>query len=545
MLTYTSVSKAFDGQVALSDVTFSVERGERAAIVGANGSGKSTLLRLAAGELCPDRGAVTVAAGASTAYVPQDYALVAEEPVADYLKRRAGLLGLERRLRRLEREMIRGDGRAVEDYADAADRYAALGGWAFEARAARVLDDLRLPDGLLERPIGELSGGQQVRVGLAGVLAAEHDLFLLDEPTNNLDLPALEQLERFVTTSDATFVLVSHDRAFLRATATSVVALDEHSHTAELFGVPYAEYLAARERSLAARDQRYRDYLDEVGRLQRSIAKQRAAAGKDRDSRPRRDNDKFAQHFFAQRSHRQAGKSLRSLEQRLARVPEVEKPWEGWELRMRLDSAERSGDLVVAADRVVKRYGTFTLGPVTTEVRWRDRIAVAGHNGAGKSVLLGVLTGAVAPDGGEVRRGSGVRFGILRQGGFGAGMDAETTGLAAFQRAVGAAEAEARTLLAKFALGAVHVLRPVSTWSPGERCRLGLAILMAQGVNCLVIDEPTNHLDLEAQEELERALIGFGGTLLVVSHDRDFLDRVGVTRAWTLEDGDLVADEPR
>jgi ATPase subunit of ABC transporter with duplicated ATPase domains len=545
VLTYASVSKAFDGQVAVGDVTFSVDRGERVAIVGANGSGKSTLLRLAAGELVPDAGAVTVAAGASVAYVPQDYALIAGELVGDYLKRRAGLLGLERRLRRLEHAMASGDGQAVEDYADAADRYAALGGWAFEARAARVLDDLRLPEGLLERPIGELSGGQQVRVGLAGVLAAEHDLFLLDEPTNNLDLPALERLERFVATSDATFVLVSHDRAFLRATATSVVALDEHTHTAELYGVPYGEYLAARERSLAARDQRYRDYLDEVGRLQRAVAKQRAAAGKDRDSRRRRDNDKFAPHFFAQRSHRQAGKSLRSLEQRLARLPGVDKPWEGWELRMRLDTAGRSGDLVVAADRVAKTYGTFTLGPVTTEVRWRDRIAIAGHNGAGKSVLLGLLTGAVAPDRGGVRRGSGVRFGILRQGGVGADLDGETTGLAAYQRAVGAAEAEARTLLAKFALGAAHVLRPVSTWSPGERCRLGLAILMAQGVNCLVIDEPTNHLDLEAQEELEQALIGFGGTLLVVSHDRDFLDRVGITRALTLEDGSLVADEPR
>jgi ATPase subunit of ABC transporter with duplicated ATPase domains len=587
VLTYASVHKSFDGQVALSDVTFSVERGERVAVVGANGSGKSTLLRLAAGELTPDAGKVTLAAGASVAYVPQDYALVAEELAVDYLKQRAGLLGLERRLRRLERAMAEGDQAAADDYADAVDRYAALGGWAFEARAARALDDLRLPEALLQRPIGELSGGQQVRIGLAGVLAASHDLFLLDEPTNNLDLPALDLLENFVATDGATFVLVSHDRAFLRATATSVVAMDEHAHTAELYGVPYVDYLAARERSLAARNQRYRDHLDEVGRLRRAIAKQRTAAGKDKDTRRRRDGDKFAPHFFAQRSHRQAGKSLRNLEQRLARLPEVEKPWVGWELRLRLDSAERSGDLVVAADQVTKTYGTFTLGPVSTEVRWRDRIAIAGHNGAGKSVLLGLLTGTTEPEAGQVRRGSGVRFGVLRQGGQltswspdgrhrhdgrpggqadaadggraearpGSGGatapgngDAATgdaaTGLEIFQREVGAAEAEARTLLAKFDLGAGHVHRPVSTWSPGERCRPGLAILMAQGVNCLVLDEPTNHLDLEALEELEQALTGFGGTLLVVSHDREFLDRIGITRTWALEDGTLVADEP-
>lgn len=540
MLTFSGVSKAFDGRPALAGVTFSVPTGSRTAVVGVNGSGKSTLLRLAAGLDAPDSGTVALDSG-RVGYVPQDYGLVASATVDEYLRERAGLAPVERRLRELERALAGGDPGAMDRYADALDEFAALGGYELEGRLDRALDDLGLPASLLPRRLDELSGGQQVRVGLAGVLASRYPLYLLDEPTNNLDLEALERLETFVRTADATFLLVSHDRAFLEATASDVVELDEYSHAATVYGVPFAEYLALREQVLAARSTRYRDYLAEVERLSAAVRVQRARAAQTKDRRPRRDNDRYSPHFFAQTAAKQAGKAMRSLEQRLDRLEEPDEPRTGWELRLSLAPAARSGEMVVDAREVGLRLGSFALGPLSLTVHWRDRIALAGPNGAGKSLLIALLTQARRPDRGAVRLGAGVVPGVLSQGG--ADLAGAGSGLAVFRRALGWPESESRTLLAKFDLGAGHMGRAVDTYSPGERCRLGLAILMAAGANWLVLDEPTNHLDLEATEQLEQALQGFQGTLLVVSHDRTFLDRIGITRRLELDGGVLRADQ--
>jgi ATPase subunit of ABC transporter with duplicated ATPase domains len=542
MLTFSNVAKAFDGRPALAGVTFSVPAGSRTAVVGVNGSGKSTLLRLAAGLDAPDAGSVALDPGATVGYVPQDYGIVADSTVDDYLRERAGLAGVERRLRALECALADGDAGAMDRYSDALDEFAALGGYELEGRLARALDELGLAPSLLPRRLRELSGGQQVRVGLAGVLASRYALYLLDEPTNNLDLEALERLEAFVRTADATFLLVSHDRAFLEAAATDVVELDEHTHTAALYGVPFAEYLALREQLLAARSTRYRDYLDEVERLSAALKAQRVRAGQTKDRRPRRDNDKYSPHFFAQAASRQAGRAMRNLEQRLNRLEEPDEPRTGWQLRLSLAAASRSGDLVVDARNAGLRLGSFALGPLSLTLHWRERVALAGPNGAGKSLLLALLTGERAPGDGTVRLGAGVVPGVLRQGG--ADLAGAETGLTVFRRAVGWPPGESRTLLAKFDLGADHVDRAAGSYSPGERCRLGLAILMASGANWLVLDEPTNHLDLEATEQLEQALQGFDGTLLVVSHDRTFLDRIGVTRRLELSDGRLISDQP-
>ena len=546
MLTFSQVSKSFEQRLVLREVSLSIGARSRAAVVGVNGSGKSTLLRLAAGLIAPDAGSVRTAPGATVAYVPQDYLPdylpAGSGTVEAYLKQRAGVLELEQRLRQLEQALAADDAAAADAYADAVDRYTALGGYELPGRIERALARLGLPGSLLNRPVTELSGGQQVRVGLAGILSSRFGLYLLDEPTNNLDLEALDLLAEFIATSDGAFVLVSHDRAFLDATATDIVEIDEHDHTAATFSVTFAEYREARQRLRAARSARYQRYLDEVARLKTAVREQRAKASRTKDRRPARDNDKFASHFLAQRMSKKAGKSMKALEQRLARLEAPEEPRTGWELRLDLSRASRSGDLVAELRDARKRYGAFTLGPLSLALYWRDRLVLQGHNGAGKSVLISLLTKAVAPDAGTVRLGNGVRVGVLRQSGIDLANGA--SGLSIFQQRVPMPQAEARALLAKFDLGALHVHRPVTTYSPGERCRLGLAVLMAQGANCLVLDEPTNHLDLEAQEELEQALLAFDGTLLVVSHDREFVDRIGVTRRVELAGGRLVADRP-
>ncbi|MGH8902384.1 MAG: ABC-F family ATP-binding cassette domain-containing protein [Egibacteraceae bacterium] len=523
-------------------MTLSVAPQSRTAVVGVNGSGKSTLLGLAAGLIAPDAGSIRTTPGTTIAHVPQDYLPVGDQTVETYLKQRAGVLGLEQRLRRLERALVDGTPDAADAYVEATDRYTALGGYELPGRIERALAELELPSSLLGRPVTELSGGQQVRVGLAGILVSRFALYLLDEPTNNLDLRALDLLDEFVATTDAAFVLVSHDRAFLDATATGIVEIDEHDHTAAAFGVTFAEYREVRARLRAAQSARYRDYLDQVTRLKTAIRTQREQASKTTDRRPARDNDKFARNGHIENAARKAGKAMKSLEQRLARLDAPAEPRAGWALRLDLSRTSRSGDLVAELRDVRKRYGAFTLGPLSLSLHWRDRLVLQGHNGAGKSVLISLLTRAVVPDTGTVRLGNGVHVGVLRQSG--TDLANGSSGLAAFRRHVPMPEAEARTLLAKFDLGADHVHRPVDTYSPGERCRLGLAVLMAQGANCLVLDEPTNHLDLEAQEELEQALIAFDGTLLVVSHDREFIERIGITRRVKLADGRLIADEP-
>ncbi|MGH8929161.1 MAG: ABC-F family ATP-binding cassette domain-containing protein [Egibacteraceae bacterium] len=538
MLTFSHVTKSFGDRVVLSDVTLSVAERSRTAVVGVNGSGKSTLLRLAGGLLIPDSGRIDTAPDVAIAYVPQDYLPEGAQTVEAYLKQRSGVLALERRLRELEDALASGDARAADAYVAATDRYVALGGYELPGRIDRALAALDVSPSLLGRPVAELSGGQQVRVGLAGILASRYQLYLLDEPTNNLDLRALDLLAEFVAGTDATFVVVSHDRAFLDQTATDVIEIDEHAHTAATFGVSFAEYRQVREQHRAAQSARYAAYLAEVKRLKTGIRVQRDKASKSKDRRPPRDNDKFASHFFVQRNQVKAGNVMHELEHRLARLDPVEEPRTGWELRLDLSRTSRSGDLVADLDQVTKTYGDFTLGPVSLALHWQDRLALHGHNGAGKSVLISLLTGAVTPDEGTVRLGHRVQVGLLRQSG--TDLAGAATGLATFQRHVQTSPAEARRLLAKFDLGAEHVLRPVDGYSPGERCRLGLAILMARGANFLVLDEPTNHLDLEAQEELEQALGAYDGTLLVVSHDREFLDRIAITRRAELADGRLI-----
>ena len=542
MLHLSGVTKAFEGRPVLVDVDVSVSAGARVAVVGPNGSGKSTLLRIAAGLLEPDRGSVRTAPGALVGYLPQDYADAGDTTVVDYLKDRAGVLALERRLRQLERALADGDEAAAAPYGDALDRYAALGGYEIDAGIDAALDRVGLAPAVRERRLATMSGGQQVRVGLAGILASRYTVLLLDEPTNNLDLPALALLEEIVAGRDAAFVLVSHDRAFLDAVASDVVVLDEHDHGATTYGVGFAEFRRLRARDREAAAARHREYEQEVARLSSVAATQAAAARRDRHRGPARDGDKFARHFFAQRKADQAARGARRARARLERLEHVEAPREGWDLRLSLDSASRGGDLVVAAESLQARRGEFQLGPLSLSVGHGERVLLDGRNGAGKSLLLRLLTGAEDPDAGAARRGPSVRLGLLAQGG--SDLAGAASGLEVFRAALGWPEAASRTLLAKFDLGADHVLRPVESWSPGERCRLGLAILMARGANCLVLDEPTNHLDFEAAEELERALGTFAGTLIVVSHDRAFRAAIAPTRRLELTAGRLTADEP-
>ncbi|MEV1143279.1 ATP-binding cassette domain-containing protein, partial [Micromonospora sp. NPDC049799] len=430
---------------------------------------------------------------------------------------------------------------ADDAYAEALERWLALGGADLDERAEQVAAELGLSVDLGQEMTG-LSGGQAARAGLASLLLSRYDVFLLDEPTNDLDLAGLERLEEFVTGLRAGTVLVSHDREFLTRTVTRVLELDLHQRQVNHYGGGYAAYLE--EREVARRHARadYEEYADTRADLEARGRMQRAWMEKGvRNARRKAgDNDKHAKNFRGQTSEKQAAKA-RQTDRMIERLEVVEEPRKEWELRMEIAAAPRAGAVVATLRDAVIRRGGFALGPVTLQVDWADRIAVTGANGSGKSTLLAALLGRLPLDAGQAALGPGVVVGEVDQA---RGLFLSDVPLIdAFSAAVpDLPPADARTLLAKFGLRAAHVTRPAATLSPGERTRAALALLQARGVNLLVLDEPTNHLDLPAIEQLESALAGYPGTLLLVTHDRRMLDAVATTRRLRVDAGRIAED---
>jgi ATPase subunit of ABC transporter with duplicated ATPase domains len=352
-----------------------------------------------------------------------------------------------------------------------------------------------------------------------------------------LDFDGLERLERFLASLAGGVVVVSHDRAFLDRAVTRILELAEESHQAVDYAGGWSAYVEARSLGRRQQEEAYRRFTEERSRLSERIRTQRTWSehGVATKKRKPRDNDKAQRGFSQDRTEKQAAK-VRASERRLERLAAVDKPWEGWQLRLSLAPERRSGDVVVRLSGAVAERGSFALGPVDLEVGWADRVAVLGPNGSGKSTLLRAILGDLPLVAGERWAGPSVVFGTLDQGRVGSGAPAATV-LAGFMAGTGLAQAEARSLLAKFGLGESHIVRPLPALSPGERTRLILAALMAGGVNCLVLDEPTNHLDLPAIEQLEEALNAFEGTLICVSHDRWLLEAVAFDRSVLVEDG--------
>jgi ATPase subunit of ABC transporter with duplicated ATPase domains len=468
-------------------------------------------------------------------YLPQEPDVAVGETLLSALSRRTGVAAAEIELDLASHALASGSVGGDDRYQHALDRYLALGGPDLPSRAAEVCSDLGLPADRLSVELAALSGGQLARAGLASILLARFDVFLLDEPTNDLDFAGLQTLETFVSGLDAGVVIVSHDRAFLDRTITRVVEIDERTHQAREFGGGWAAYLEERER---ARQQQYEAH--DVYVAQRSRLTDRARTQKQWSTegvakvKKSGETDKSIRFAKTQRSEKLAGK-VKITEKALERLEVVDKPWEGWQLQLELTARRRAGDVVARLSGAVVKRGTFTLGPVSLEIGWGERVAIVGANGSGKTTLLGALLGRLPLASGEQWMGPGVVVGELDQSrtAFLGSNDLLTS----FTAASGLVPGEARTLLAKFGLGPEHVFRAAASLSPGERTRAVLALLQHQQANLLVLDEPTNHLDLPAIEQLESALDGYDGTVLLVTHDRTLLEAVEITRTLVVEGG--------
>ncbi|WP_432507713.1 ABC-F family ATP-binding cassette domain-containing protein [Kineococcus arenarius] len=530
------LSAAHGTRTLFSGLDLVIAPGDVVGLVGANGAGKSTLLRLLAGIDAPESGSVILSPPTATVgYLPQEPERRPGEAVAAFLARRTGVAAAQEAMDAAAQGLAEGVPGADDRYADALDRWLALGGADLDERRDEVLADLGLAVDV-DLPMPALSGGQAARAGLAALLLSRYDVFLLDEPTNDLDLDGLARLERFVQQLRSPAVVVSHDREFLARTVDRVVELDLAQQLVRVVGGGYEAFLAEREVQRRHAREEYEEYADTRSGLEARARMQRNWMAKGvRNAVRKGEPDKMIRAKMREGSEKQAAKA-RQTDRMIERLEVVEEPRKEWRLQMSIAAAPRSGSVVATLRGAVARRGAFTLGPVDLQVDAGDRLAVTGPNGAGKTTLLSLLLGRLAPDEGAASLGSGVQVGEVDQA---RGLFLGEAPLArAFAEAVpDQPDAEVRTLLAKFGLGAAHVGRPASSLSPGERTRAALALLQARGVNLLVLDEPTNHLDLPAIEQLEQALEGYPGTLLLVSHDRRLLEAVRVTRRVVVQDG--------
>ena len=526
----------------LSGVSISLFPGHRLGVIGPNGVGKSTLLRMLAGLLEPDRGAiVTSPPTATVGYLPQEPDRQPGETVMDFLARRTGVTAAAAAMEVATQDLAEGKPGSDDVYAQTLETWLNLGGGDLESRAAELLEDLGIGADLADRPTTVLSGGQAARVSLASVLLARFDILLLDEPTNDLDFDGLARLERFVIGADTSIAVVSHDRAFLEQVITDVIEIDEHSRTASHHAGGWSAYLETKAIARRHAEEDYGVYSDKRETLKARAQRQRlwSMQGVAKAKRDTGEKDKHIKAFKIATSEKVAAKA-KATERALERLEVVEKPWQGWELRLEIAETRRSGDVVARLDGAVVRRGPFQLGPVDLQIRWADRVAIVGPNGSGKSTLLALLLCQLEPNEGVRWIGPGVVMSELDQRRL-RFVDSETL-LEGFVEASEMLPVDARTLLAKFGLGADHVARRAGSLSPGERTRAALALFQARGVNCLILDEPTNHLDLPAIEQLESALDSYTGTVLLVSHDRALLEVFGPTRTLQIEAG-LVSEE--
>ncbi|GAB3158616.1 ABC-F family ATP-binding cassette domain-containing protein [Micromonospora sonneratiae] len=513
-LALRDVTMSYGERLVLDRISLTVPPGEHVGIVGENGSGKSTLLRLIAGVERPDGGEITVTADGGVGHLAQTLDLPGEHTVGQAIDvALVELRELERRLRELETDLTTAE--RLSAYGELLSAYEARGGYEADARVDKALHGLGLAHIGRDRRLASLSGGEQARLALACLLAADPEVLLLDEPTNHLDGAALTWLEERLRAHRGTVVVVSHDRVLLDRVATAIVEVADGA--VSRYGNGYDGYLAEKAAARARWEQAYLDWRAEIRRLAEFAT---TTAHRVAPDRPMKDRNKPAYDRDKGRVQSSISSRVRNAQERLRRLTEEPVPVPPEPLRFtgRLTGGDITGPLVELSDvRVADRLAVDTLSVVGGQ-----RLLIHGPNGAGKSTLLRVLAGELVPDHGTVRRQG--RIGHLPQES--PVHRPRQTVLAAFAEGRPGDVEEHRARLLALGLFAPDSLRlPVGALSIGQRRRLALARLLVSEVDLLLLDEPTNHLSLTLVEELEEALIDYPGALVVVSHDRAFRRR--------------------
>ena len=510
-----AVSKGYGGQQLLQDCTWRIGRGERIGLVGPNGAGKTTLCRILAGVEETDAGRVHRDSGVTVGYLPQEVTTGEDRTVlAEALSGFDEVWRLEAELESLASRMAGPDAgpELTETYGEVQHRFEALGGYRLEAEAKIILGGLGFsPDGA-HRPLAEYSGGWRMRAALARLLLLRPDLLLLDEPTNHLDLESLQWLENFLAAYEGSVVIVAHDRYFLNRMVTAIAELAGGSVT--LYHGDYDHFLMEREARQALREAQARNQAKRVAEIERFIERFRYKASKARQ--------------------------VQSRVKMLGRMERIETEADARRIHFSFPQPPRTGRLVARMSGIRKAYGdNVVYAGVDFLVERGDRVALVGINGAGKSTLLKMLAGTLPFDAGERVLGSHVEVQYYAQHQLDA-LDPTRTVLEEIELAAPEAQiSRLRTILGSFLFSGDTVEKKVGVLSGGEKARLALAKMLARPAALLCMDEPTNHLDLASKEVLEEALSGFTGTIVFISHDRYFINRIA-TQVVEVEHGQLA-----
>jgi len=543
MLSVSTITASYGERAVLQGMSFIVPHGAHAGLIGPNGSGKTTLLHIIAGLQEPDSGSVKIGPGVRVGLLRQGVRGEEGATTAEALGADGAVWGAAAALQHAAEALAAtpDDQKALDRYGEAALIFEEQGGYARLADVEEVLRGLGLAEIAPHRAIGTLSGGQRTRLALAPLLLAAPGLLLLDEPTNHLDVDALTWLEGFIVRYSGTVLVVSHDRAFLDKTVSTILALDPATGAVTTYHGNYSVYVAAREAETAAQALAYRRQEDERRRIEHDIhrLKEQARgveAKTQADYRGETRAMKGMARTKAEKSARTAVVRERRLEKQLD-AQHVEKPRVQWGLKLSLTSPTGGAREVVRVEGLrITRGGMLVLDGVDLSVRHGERVVVTGPNGGGKTTLLRALLGEIPPDEGTVKLGRGVKPGYLGQEQ--EGLEGAATPLDLVRRAAPLSEGEARGLLHSYLFEGDRVFTPMARLSYGERARLALARVVLEGATLLLLDEPTNHLDIAARERFEEALGAYTGTIIAVLHDRYAIAALGA-RVLELRDGTL------
>lgn len=487
LISCTHIEFSFGEHKILRGISFSVQRGEVVALVGPNGIGKSTLLKIIAGKINQDEGAITLSKGIRVAYLEQE------------------MTDEERKL-------------AVSDY--------------LSETTIKDLDRLNLAPDIMEKKVGDLSGGEKSKINLLKLIGAPFDLYILDEPTNNLDSSALEFLEGFIRKhkKDSAFIIVSHDRQLLENMADKIVEIDAYSRKSSMYPGPFSQYMFLRKQKIENEWKKYNDYIEEKRLLERSLRDKKQWSERGQKGPKKTDNEKMARGNQKDWSGKTLGRSVKLAREKIEMLEKVDKPKEMPIITYDIPVKERSGDIVFEIRGITKTIGTKNIGPIDLSISFGDKVAIIGDNGAGKTTLLKIIIGDMKCDNGEIKKGARVDIGYMPQ-------ESELGDDAVIRRIKDSNnqdETEFRTILNNLGITKEEIRKSVNELSPGERSRFILASLIAQKPNCLILDEPTNHLDIYALDFLEEAIKHFKGTVIVVTHDRYFLNRMGEHKTYMM-----------
>lgn len=511
VLKISGLSKSFGIKTVFENVSFEVRSGERIGLVGANGAGKTTLLKCIMGAEEADKGSVKASDGAIIGYLRQDFNYTSHtirEEMEDAWK---DVLYYKDRMETLARELesSKSDEKLVEAYGRAEARFEFLGGYDYESTTRKILTGLGFSDDDWDRDIHSFSGGQKVRINLAAAFVRHPDFLLLDEPTNHLDMGMLEWLEEYLRSYKGGILMISHDRYFLDGAATGIIDLENH-HIRSFRG-GYTRYMETKENQDRAYEKTYEKQQEHIKETEEYIRRYKAGI---------------------------KAKQARGRQSQLNRLVRLEKPVHQASLRFHFDPPQECADKVLDVLRVEGSYGSHILfKDLTIHIKKGETVGLIGPNGAGKTTILKMITGEKKPDTGFIQLGNNVKMGYYSQEQ--ERLHPKLTVLDEVRDTFNFGEKEARNILGMFLFRGDDVFKTVGMLSGGEKARLSLLCLFLEKPNFLILDEPTNHLDIPTREIMEDAIEAFGGTCLVVSHDRYFLDKVA-DRILELDHGKLT-----